>query len=108
MAFKILITEQANQDLAEIVRFTARQNPAAAEKLGLNLIGSLRNLGEFPFLGRVVPERDNPALREIVCAPYRIIYRVSEEQKAIEVLRFWHGARGRLETGTDASPLSSG
>ena len=32
--------------------------------------------------------------REIIHRPYRIIYRVREEQKVIEILRVWHAARG--------------
>ncbi len=31
MAFKILITERANRDLAQIVEYIGQNNPAAAE-----------------------------------------------------------------------------
>jgi hypothetical protein len=42
----------------------------------------------------VVPERRERDCREIVLKPYRIVYRVKNEQKLVEILRYWHGARG--------------
>ena len=98
MAFKVLITERANQDLANIVRFVARDNRSAAERLGNSLIDSVKLLAEFPAMGRVVPERGSPNIREVVQGSYRIIYRLDESRKAIEVLRFWHAARGKPQT----------
>jgi plasmid stabilization system protein ParE len=99
MAFKVLVTELANDDLARLVQFIARDNPAAAERFGLTLIAKLKLLQEHPLLGRVVPERADPNLREIIHAPYRIVYRVRKHEQTVEVLRFWHGARGEPELG---------
>src|SRR6266705_2061648 len=98
MAFQVLVTEIANEDLASLVRYIARDNPAAAERFGLNLLDKLRLLREQPLLGRVVPERGEPNLREIVHHPYRIVYPVRQREQVVEVLRFWHGARGKIET----------
>lgn len=99
MAFHVLVTEIANEDLAGLVRYIARDNPVAAERLGMALIEKLKLLREQPLLGRVVPERGEPNLREIVHPPYRIVYRVREREQVVEVLRFWHAARGRIEFG---------
>ena len=99
MAFKVLVTEIANDDLATLVRFIARDNPSAAERFGFKLLEKLKLLQEQPLLGRVVPERADPNLREIIHQPYRIVYRVSEQRKTVEVLRFWHGAGGAPEIG---------
>jgi plasmid stabilization system protein ParE len=99
MAFLVRVTEIANDDLAALVRFIARDNPPAAERFGSELLEKLKLLQEQPLLGRVVPERANPNLREIIQRPYRIVYRVSEQHKTVEVLRFWHGARGEPEVG---------
>jgi plasmid stabilization system protein ParE len=94
MAFKIFVTELANEDLAALVRFIARDNPQAAECFGLALLDKLKVLQDHPHLGRIVPERADPNLREIVHQPYRIVYRVREHEQVVEVLRFWHSARG--------------
>jgi toxin ParE1/3/4 len=99
MAFQVFVTEIANDDLAALVRFIARDNPSAAEHFGLALIEKLKLLREQPLLGRVVPERGDPTLREIIHRPYRIVYRVNETRQTVEVLRFWHGARAGLELG---------
>jgi toxin ParE1/3/4 len=99
MAFQVRVTEIANDDLAALVRFIARDNPSAAERFASALIEKLKLLREQPLLGRVVPERADPGLREIIHRPYRIVYRVSEQRKTVEVLRFWHGARGEPEVG---------
>jgi toxin ParE1/3/4 len=102
MAFKILVTEIANEDLAGLVGFIARDNQMAAERFGLSLIGKLKLLQDHPRLGRIVPERGDPNLREIIHQPYRIVYRVREQESVIEVLRFWHGAWGEPDVQVDS------
>ncbi len=47
---------------------------------------------QFPQLGRVVPEENDEAIREIIFRSYRIIYKV--EREIIAIVRVWHGARG--------------
>jgi len=37
---------------------------------------------------------DEPDIREIIHKSYRIVYRVRQEKRMVEVSRFWHGARG--------------
>ena len=51
-------------------------------------------LQEHPEIGRRVPEHRNPAIREIVFRPYRLIYRVRQEEEVVGIARVWHGARG--------------
>jgi hypothetical protein len=41
--------------------------------------------------GRIVPELDQPAVRELVVGSYRLIYEISE--KDVYVLGLIHGAR---------------
>lgn len=94
MGFKIDFTKPAIADLGGIVKFISRDNPTAAERTGYAIIEKAEKLSEFPFLGRVVPEFKIETVREIIYRPCRIVYRVREEQKTIEVLRVWHAARG--------------
>ena len=77
MVFPVLVTEIANEDLAGLVRYIARDNPPAAERFGLALLDKVKLLREHPLLGRIVPERGEPSLREIIHHPYRIVYPVS-------------------------------
>ncbi len=97
MDCKIIFSDPAIDDLESIVRFIANDNREAAAKFGGKLIESVRHLARFPRFGRVVPEQNDENIREIICKPYRIFYRVKDEMKIVEVIRFWHAARGEPE-----------
>jgi plasmid stabilization system protein ParE len=45
----------------------------------------------FPDIGRIVPERREPNIREILRPPYRVIYRRGAE--LVEVLTIHHSSR---------------
>ncbi|MCF7763979.1 MAG: type II toxin-antitoxin system RelE/ParE family toxin [Verrucomicrobia bacterium] len=51
-------------------------------------------LASFPEMGRIVPEFKRPDLREVVCRSYRIIHRLHGDRQEVQIVRFWHGARG--------------
>src|SRR5215216_6748391 len=95
MDYKIILSPRAIQDLSEIVRYISLDNPDAAEKFGYALIDAALLLRTLPERGRFVPEFEDSLTREIIYTPYRIVYRVNAEQKAVWVSRFWHSARGR-------------
>ena len=94
MGCKVILTPQSIDDLKEAVVFIAPHNPERARSFGNELIDRALTLATFPERGRVVPEIGEPAVREIIHGPYRIIYEVFPEQRVVYVLRFWHGARG--------------
>jgi addiction module RelE/StbE family toxin len=95
--FKIVWTLRSREDLRDIATFIAKDNPPAALKLGELIFARVDTLERFPELGRVVPERNQPNLREMVVKNYRVIYRVRHKDKLLEILRVWHGARGEPE-----------
>jgi addiction module RelE/StbE family toxin len=95
--YKVVWTLRSREDLRNIAVFIARDNSAAALKLGDLIFQRVDSLQNFPELGRVVPERSQPTIREIVVGNYRIVYRVRHEQKTVEILGVWHGARGEPE-----------
>ncbi len=63
-------------------------------KLGDAIFKRVEVLEQFPFMGRMVPERRQHELRELIFKNYRIVYRVKENQKLVQILRVWHTARG--------------
>jgi toxin ParE1/3/4 len=97
MGWPVILTPQSQEDLREIVSFIARNSPERARVFGNTLIDKALSLGTQPEMGRVVPEQDDPAVREIVHGAYRIIYEVVHDPTTVFVLRFWHGARGTPE-----------
>ena len=94
MAYKLTWSPAARDDLHDIVVFIAQDNPSRAMSFGYELISETDRLQEFPALGRIVPEYRNDDIRELVFRPYRIVYRVSRENKVCEIARVWHSARG--------------
>jgi toxin ParE1/3/4 len=94
MAFKIIWSEQARDDLQSIVLFIARDNAEIAESFGYLLMSKVDVLAKFPQLGRVVPEENDEAIREIIFRSYRIIYKIWPEKEIIAIARIWHGACG--------------
>jgi toxin ParE1/3/4 len=94
MGWKIIIAPSAQADLADIVKYIARHNPDAAARLGFELITRVESLASFPEIGRIVPEFRQQNLREVICRSYRIIYRLRPMNQCVDVVRFWHAARG--------------
>lgn len=67
-------TERAVSDLEDIGSFIAKDSPAFATVIVRKLYLAVDQLRAFPDSGRVVPERGDPNLRELVRPPYRIVY----------------------------------
>ena len=59
--------------------------------MAAKIIQSTRTLRRFPLAGRIVPEFEDPALREHFIYSYRIIYRV--EENVVTVAAVIHGRR---------------
>ena len=94
MAYKLIWSPAARDDLHDIVVFIARDNPNRAMSFGYELISETNRLQEFPEFGRSVPEYRDDNIREIIFRPYRIIYRIDHERRLCEIARVWHSARG--------------
>jgi addiction module RelE/StbE family toxin len=94
MDFKVILTPAAREDLREIVEFIARNDREAAEKFGYALIEKALSVARFPERGRSVSEFKDAKTREIHLRSYRIIYYVDEAHREVNVVRFWHAARG--------------
>ncbi len=50
-----------------------------------------RSLRQFANRGRVVPEENDPDIRELFVRSYRLIYRVRPGE--VQIINFIHGAR---------------
>ena len=94
MDFKVFLSDDALSDLERIVAYIAPHNAVAAERLGNQLLDTALSLHTFPERGRMVPEFRRPELREIIFRSYRIIYRMNDTDQSLEIVSFWHGARG--------------
>ena len=84
-------THQAADDLESITEFISQDSPHYARLFALDIIKAVERLIDFPELGRVVPEKDDPLIREIIMGNYRIVYRLKDN--IVELLTIHHGAR---------------
>jgi toxin ParE1/3/4 len=81
----------AQVDLEDIALYIARDNPLAAEAWVQKLIVTAEKAAMLPRAGRVVPELEDPDIREVFLKSYRIVYRV--DPKRILVLTVFEGHR---------------
>ena len=86
-------TLPARDDLRQVRRFIARDSEERARTMVAALQRAAQRLEDFPALGRMVPEYNDPSYREIVVPPYRILYRYLAETDTVEVLAVIHGRR---------------
>lgn len=84
-------TEQAVEDLASIKSYIARDSAVLAQLVATRLFSAVGQLSMFPDSGRVVPERGDPSLRELVRPPYRIVYERGAD--AVVILTIFHASR---------------
>ena len=79
-------------DLESIRDWYAEQDvPEVGERLIGEIVASIEALADHPDMGRIVPEFDQPFLRELIRPPFRIVYR--RDPKRVRVVRVWRSER---------------
>jgi toxin ParE1/3/4 len=91
MGWKIIFAPQALEQLEQIVRFIARDDPQTAIRFGDYLVDRAESLTNFPELG--TPYRKRANVRRLLCKSYYIYYRVDRKEQVIEIMDYWHSAR---------------
>ena len=93
MAHAIRWTRLALSDLVALRDYIFADDPKAADAFVAKLREAVERLADFPESGRVVPERRAQGYREVIVAPYRVVYSVVGGD--VRILRVWHGRRWR-------------
>jgi len=88
---KIEWTEPAIESLRNLHGYIAKDSEVYANSFVQRIILAVDKLSDFPRIGRMVPEADQEAIRELLYQNYRIIYRIMNE--LIEILTVIHGRR---------------
>lgn len=99
MARRVAWTETAWRDLERIGDYIAEDSPGYAAAFVRRVRDRARSLEEMAERGRVVPELDEPGVRELVVGSYRLIYEIGAED--VFVLGLIHGARDLPEIWDD-------
>lgn len=90
-AVRVVWSDEALADLTEIHDYIARRSPRYAAIVVDRLLGALERIAEYPQSGRQVPELEQPAVREVIHAAYRIVYELREERA--EVITVFRASR---------------
>lgn len=84
-------TKKSLQDLKAINDFISLDSPFYASRFIFKIIKRVDQLSEFPESGRIVPEKHNPEIRELIEGNFRIFYRLRKNN--IVILRIHNSSR---------------
>jgi len=89
---KISVSKSAFIDLENIIRYYNDQGvPAIGIQFSKAIIEHIQVLSDHPDIGRVVPEFELEHMREIIHAPFRVVYQ--RDIKSIKIIRVWRSER---------------
>lgn len=89
---KITWAEAAIDDLTNIAEYCSNYSEQYASSIVSKLFSKVNILKTMPKIGRVVPEKNDEKIRELIEGNYRIIYEVKDEGN-IEILVVHHSSR---------------
>jgi plasmid stabilization system protein ParE len=94
----VIWTIPAKLDLKEIHDYIARDSKYYAQKVSQDIVDKSEKLKYFPQIGRIVPEINDPNIRELIIYSYRLIYEVILD--GVQILALIHSKRnftGKLD-----------
>ena len=88
----ISFAESALRDLEEVrIWYTEQGVPDVGTRLVEEIFQRVQALADHPDMGRVVPEFDQPFLRELIHPPFRVVYR--RDPQRMRIVRVWRSER---------------
>lgn len=88
----ISFAESALRDLEEVRNWYVEQGvPEVGVRLVEEVFQHVEALAKHSDMGRVVPEFDQPFLRELIHPPFRIVYR--RDPQRVRIVRVWRSER---------------
>ena len=85
-------SESALADLQDLVGWYESQGIRhIGSRIVAEILARVETLGDLPDSGRVVPEFDQPSLRELIHPLFRIVYRRGAAH--VQVVRAWRSER---------------
>ncbi len=97
MAYKLIVTQKAHQDLDDVLGYIARKlaNPKAAANLLDQVEKCYGQLCRFPFLYECCQDTrlKEMGYRKTVIGNYVLVFRPVEQEQTVYVLRFFYGGQ---------------
>jgi plasmid stabilization system protein ParE len=83
--YRLLYTQKALKDLAEIIGHIAEDDAQAASRFGSSLVAHVELLARFPHMGGAIRKR--PLVRKLLHSPFLVYYQVSQAKREISEAR---------------------
>src|ERR1041384_5018173 len=83
MARVLVWSPEAVEDIEAIAAYIERDSPWYARAVTSKIVETAESIPEYPELGRMVPEIDDPAIRERLVHRYRVIYRLDDARALV-------------------------
>ena len=102
MGYEVSLSAPAESDMYAVFERIREAAPDAAEGWLIRLFTQIETLAEMPLRCTVIPETDELGFeaRQLLFGRgrgvYRVIFRVLEEKRLVQILRVWHGSRDAL------------
>jgi toxin ParE1/3/4 len=91
MAYKVIWSLKALEDVDAIATYIFRDSPSYAAAVVQKILDTTQLLTKHPFSGPIVPEFGEDDVRESFVYSYRIIYRIDDD--IITVVAVIHGKK---------------
>jgi plasmid stabilization system protein ParE len=89
--YRLLITQRALNDLAEIIGHIAEDDAEAASRFGNSLLDHIELLTRFPRMGSTIRKRSR--VRKLSHSPILVYYQLREDRRLVEILHLRHASR---------------
>ena len=91
MEYRVTWSPEAVEDLESIAEYIERDSPFYAQSVVSKILAASKKVGDFPLIGRVVPEIGDENIRERFVCSYRLVYRIRPQK--ILIVAVIHGKR---------------
>jgi toxin ParE1/3/4 len=88
----IIWSADALQDLSDIYQYVRKDSKFYADRLVDEIYLRVTAIIDQPLIGRIVPEKADPLIREVFKGNYRIIYSL-QNPSALTIYRIIHRSR---------------
>jgi toxin ParE1/3/4 len=84
-------TSRAKADLKHIHKYISFDSVRYADRLILKLIARVDILEQLPYSGKIVREKNDETIRELIQGNYRIFYKI-RDKNTIHILRVYRSS----------------
>jgi addiction module RelE/StbE family toxin len=91
MDYRVVWSPEAIEDVESIATFIERDSPFYAKAVVTKIMQQARTLTSSAQRGRIVPELEDGAVRELFIYSYRLIYRIKDQ--TVLIVAVVHGKR---------------